>query len=43
MEKTFEQILDFNAFANEYLSKNKGESKLSYAVKKGTKETSKDY
>jgi len=34
MEKTFEQILDFNAFVNEYVKKNKGESKLSYAMKK---------
>lgn len=41
MEKTFEQILDFNASANEYLSKNKGESKLSYAVKKVQKKLSK--
>ncbi len=41
MEKTFEQILDFNAFANDYLSKNKGESKLSYAVKKVQKKLAK--
>lgn len=41
MEKTFEQILDFNSSANEYLSKNKGESKLSYAVKKVQKKLAK--